>query len=78
MIMEASYARGKMLGDVFRDVSVTRNMQQGLCALNAQPLSKSRGGLRNQARLRRIISVASPSRLSVAVAGSGTAPATTY
>ena len=43
-----------------------------------QAVEEKRQGVEGQARLRRSIREASPSRLRVAVAGSGTAPATTY
>ena len=57
--------------------SPARRMQKRLYAL-AYSLLKKKWDSGNQARLRRSIRAASPSRLRVAVAGSGTTPATTY
>ena len=63
---------------VFCDVFVTRlKIKQPVC-VGIQAVEEKRQGVEGQARLRRSIREASPSRLRVAVAGSGTAPATTY
>ena len=62
----------------FCDVFVTRlKIKQPVC-VGIQAVEEKRQGVGGQARLRRSIREASPSRLRVAVAGSGTAPATTY
>lgn len=62
----------------FCDVFVTRlKIKQPVC-VGIQAVEEKRQGVEGQARLRRSIREASPSRLRVAVAGSGTAPATTY
>ena len=62
----------------FCDVFVTRlKIKQPVC-VGIQAVEEKRQGVEGQARLRRSIRAASPSRLRVAVAGSGTAPATTY
>jgi len=76
--MERCYGLRQWREDVFRDVSVTRpaNAKEAV-RISVQPLEK-KWDSGNQARLRRSIRAASPSRLRVAVAGSGTAPATTY
>lgn len=52
-------------------------IKQPVC-VGIQAVEEKRQGVEGQARLRRSIREASPSRLRVAVAGSGTAPATTY
>lgn len=76
--MKRCYGLRQWREDVFRDVSVTRpvNAKEAV-RISVQPLEE-KWDSGNQARLRRSIRVASPSRLRVAVAGSGTAPATTY
>lgn len=62
----------------FCDVFVTRlKIKQPVC-VGIQAVEEKRQGVEGQARLRCSIREASPSRLRVAVAGSGTAPATTY
>ena len=62
----------------FCDVFVTRlKIKQPVC-VGIQAVEEKRQGVEGQARLRRSFREASPSRLRVAVAGSGTAPATTY
>ena len=62
----------------FCDVFVTRlKIKQPVC-VGIQAVEEKRQGVEGQARLRRSIREASPSRLGGAVAGSGTAPATTY
>ena len=57
--------------------SLAWKTKQPVC-VGIQAVEEKRQGVEGQARLRRSIREASPSRLRVAVAGSGTAPATTY